>query len=705
MSSAPLLKQAAELVRSGRLDDAARCLDALLTHGPASADAYQLAGLVAVRRGQTRQALALLDQALLLAPDNAELHLNRATLLRQLGRLQEAAAALLAARPVAAAAGQPAVLRRLALALRAVGWADAALACLDEALAQDADDAATGIDRARLLADLERTDAALAAVRALQPHLPTSRQADGGQAQAARLLYRLGAFDEALSGYRAVTARSPDQAAAWTGVGTTCLRLGRYPEAITALRRARALAPADDAVAFNLATALDRSGTAAPDTVVAAYRDALAARPAAAGHWSKLLSVFAQLGRLDALAAHLDAFLRARATYGFFWKEPYYGLLSALDALLQADRADDVDAILRRAIGVAAATDPLVTDWFRFLLGALHHRRGEVAPARSLLRAAAGRLPFLEHVCAPDAFHDRAAAVPAPARHSFDAALTFGTATPARPAADDAAAVVLCACDAVYLRRFGALFSQSIDAFSAPSTLIHLHIVAPDTETPSVIDAIRARLRTCRLRYSHEPLPIGLGAAEQRTFFTCARFLRLPDFLAHYRRPMVVADIDAVFLGDPAGMTAALDADRPLALLYAPTTLAYLYDAVGAGLLAALPTTPVAQTFDTIKAFLLSWLSEGRMHYFLDQVALGLGVGVVNARGTTLGIRSFERRGAEVALGGAGFVQMRLEKSAPDFDQRIGAALENLEALRRDALTTTDGLRFAFRHFAGTLAS
>lgn len=690
-----------DLLRAGRLAEAADQVEALVTQGAAGAETLHLAGVIALQRGQRQRALGFLERSVAAPDTTTACHVTYATALRVTGRLTEAVAVLQRAQSLTP--GTPTIAAPLAEALQALGRTDAAIACLEEHLGRYPADGPARLALAGLLADHERRADALALVQAALPLLPGEDRAS--RTRAAALLMRLSAAATALPVLRRLCVQQPAVPATWNDLGMAWRALGRVDRALPALDRARRLAPEDDRFAFNRAVILEQGGspTADAETVLAAYREALRLRPRAAGHWSKLLGVLARSGRLEEMAAHLAAFVQVRAAYGFFWKEPYYGLLTAVDERLEAGDRERAEAVLHRALAAFAPLDPLLTDWVRFLLGSLHLRRGEAQVGQTLLRAAFRRLPFLEHVCLGDRFAERLARVADAERVRFEAALvceSLGEADTTPPAGVET--VVLCACDPVYLRRFGAVFALSIDLFANAGVLLHVHVVEPDARTPADLQAIRNRLRSVRLAYSWERLVRPLPPAERRTYYTCVRFLRLPQLLTLYQRPLVVADIDAVFLGDPRRFSQSLTQDQPLALLFAPKTLAYLYDAVGGGLLAALPTEPVQTVFERIRTFLLSWLLDGSMHYFLDQVALSLGVGAPDWPELALGVRPFERRGAEVALNGTGFVQMRLEKADADFDRRLDDLVQHLTGLRAAPEVSAAGLRFALRRFVGT---
>ena len=185
--------------------------------------------------------------------------------------------------------------------LRAQQNDDAALACLDEAIAIDPRLPFAPLSRAQLLAEQGRYAAALAdydgvlrtgalpeVAELRQALLETAfadldqRLAESPDDLAARFeratLRRLTGGDEAaLADYAAIVARDAQHADALNGRATTLLALGRLAEAIDAYARAVAAAPQCAELHYNLGNALQQRG----DLVAAraAYRQAIARSP------------------------------------------------------------------------------------------------------------------------------------------------------------------------------------------------------------------------------------------------------------------------------------------------------------------------------------------------------------------------------------------------------------------------------------------
>lgn len=114
-------------------------LQQAIAEGVAYADAFNLLGLSLALAGRQAEALAALDRALAQNPRYIEAHLNRAVLLNELGRFDEAQAAFASASDLgqADASGFPAVVgNRLANAHLRLGHDYRAAGALDEAIAQ-----------------------------------------------------------------------------------------------------------------------------------------------------------------------------------------------------------------------------------------------------------------------------------------------------------------------------------------------------------------------------------------------------------------------------------------------------------------------------------------------------------------------------------------------------------------------------------------
>ena len=90
MNSGTLGEQAVALHRSGRLAEAEDLYRQVLAGDPHDFTARHLLGVVRAQQGRNEDALVEIGAALALRPEDAEALLNRANVLRSLGRLDAA---------------------------------------------------------------------------------------------------------------------------------------------------------------------------------------------------------------------------------------------------------------------------------------------------------------------------------------------------------------------------------------------------------------------------------------------------------------------------------------------------------------------------------------------------------------------------------------------------------------------------------------
>ena len=165
-----LLRDAAALHRAGRLAEAEPLYLAILHEVPAHFDALHLIGVVRQQQGRDAEAIAFIDRALALRPDNAAALSNRALSLRALGRAHEA------------------------------------LACCDRALAVKPDFADAHNNRGLALAALKRPAEALKSYEAALSHAPAHIDALNNCGIA---LFEVNRLDEALVCFDRVLALRP----------------------------------------------------------------------------------------------------------------------------------------------------------------------------------------------------------------------------------------------------------------------------------------------------------------------------------------------------------------------------------------------------------------------------------------------------------------------------------------------------------------
>ena len=208
--------------------------------------------------GDHARAIADFDSALVLAPDDAALHLNRGVAKIHDGRPADAIADYDAAIRLRPDWHLPYFNR--AVALTDLGQRAAALKDYERAVRLKPDDAWIYVGQGDVLAasgDAARAIDAYDKALALRPEL------DDPRAKRASLLLRLGRPAEALPELDRVLATNPSKARLWRTRGEAKFQLARYADAAADLERALELAPRDGEVRRALARAWLGAGDAA----------------------------------------------------------------------------------------------------------------------------------------------------------------------------------------------------------------------------------------------------------------------------------------------------------------------------------------------------------------------------------------------------------------------------------------------------------
>jgi hypothetical protein len=97
-----------------------------------------------------------------------------------------------------------------------------------------------------------------------------------------------------------------------------------------------------------------------------------------------------------------------------------------------------------------------------------------------------------------------------------------------------------------YLDRFGARAVSAMAAAlaSIPDATFHLHVVDPTPALREKIDRLRERAPALRLGVSTETYRHQIEGYGRAEYYACARFLRAPEIMAHYRKPLLIVDAD-----------------------------------------------------------------------------------------------------------------------------------------------------------------
>ncbi len=188
--------------------------------------------------------------------------------------------------------------------------------------------------------------------------------------------------------------------------------------------------------------------------------------------------------------------------------------------------------------------------------------------------------------------------------------------------AERARYVVYVGCTADYFLKYGIVFVNSYAANSASGSLLHLHIVNPGEPFTNALSDISRRLPGLNLVVTTERAPIDAAAdpANAKSYYACARFLQLPGFLAHYGKPMLSFDVDAVVEGP---LERILDhvGGRDMGLVLREPIDSPWWDII-AFIVGVRPTPATLAYLRRVRNYILHFYEQRQMPWALDQLSL-----------------------------------------------------------------------------------
>jgi len=273
--------QVAQLRRQGQAAVADMLARQIVAAVPSSVDDLYCQASLLLEWNRPADALKRFDEACARGKAPAELLVDRAVALKELGRAGDAiesCRAALAQKPRFA----PAHLV-WGNALQTLEQHDEALEQYGAALKADANFAPARICRASLLMALSRTSEALPDLQRLVKQWPQDAHEQNRYGLALAELLR---FDEALALFDRAVALAPREASFWHNRGVTLWNMERYAEAVASYDRALALNPGLYVTMSNRANTLQElkrldEANAAHDRVVATWPDYVS------GHWNR----------------------------------------------------------------------------------------------------------------------------------------------------------------------------------------------------------------------------------------------------------------------------------------------------------------------------------------------------------------------------------------------------------------------------------
>ncbi len=320
-----VLQRAVQAHNRGNVAEAEALYRSVLTSDQNNFPALNMLGILQGQRRNFAEAIVLLDRALKVNPQSADVHANLAHIYFQSGDLQQAAASYtkaLTIKPDFALAHS-----NYSGVLRSLGRLDDALSHCDKALAAQPNFVNALNNRANVLFDLRRYPEALAVYEntiSLAPQMPQAWLGRGN------CLMELSRHTEAQSAYDKALQLNQGLAEAWLGRGNASNALRRHVEAQSAYDKALALNPRLTDAWIGLGNAL--AGMGRYDAAADAYKRALGVNSESAKVWLALATAMQALRRHD-------------------------------DALAACERALAIDPAIKRAEGLRFLTKLSIWEW------------------------------------------------------------------------------------------------------------------------------------------------------------------------------------------------------------------------------------------------------------------------------------------------------------------------------------------------------
>ena len=288
------------LFRQGRFAEVVEEGERLAIRHPRSGLLFQLLGTAQSRLGRSEAAIASLEKALAIAPDDAEARNNLGILLAGQGRDAEAIACF--SRAATLAPRHADVRNNLGILLGRTGRPAEALEAFEQAIRLRPSHAQTHFNLGNLLKDCGRMEDAAQAFRQAIACAPGHSAAYNNLGH---LLSGLGRSPEAVGLLSRAVAIKPDFVEAHNNLGVALGQLGRHDEAAAHFRAALRLQPGYAEASYNLGSLLGNLGR--PEEAIACFMRALEIRPIYARARAQKLHQLAVICDWDGLAADAAA--------------------------------------------------------------------------------------------------------------------------------------------------------------------------------------------------------------------------------------------------------------------------------------------------------------------------------------------------------------------------------------------------------------
>ncbi len=183
-------------------------------------------------------------------------------------------------------------------------------------------------------------------------------------------------------------------------------------------------------------------------------------------------------------------------------------------------------------------------------------------------------------------------------------------------------AVIFACCDVRYFYKYGTTFVNSFAQNAARGKLLHLHVLDPDAPFAAYIETLIAKvaIRNVAVTYEYAPVDEEPDFNLRRTFYSCARFLRMGALLAQHQKTIACFDIDTVFEAPLEPVLGCVD-DCDLGLVFRYPLDSPWLDIVANAVI--VKNTPQAcRYFSAVANFIRHFVGRGKLFWHLDQLAL-----------------------------------------------------------------------------------
>jgi protein O-GlcNAc transferase len=333
------LNQAVAAHRAGDLSRAESLYKLVLASDPKQFDAMHMLGIVAGQRGDYREGVRRITEALNIRPNATDGYIN-------LGRMQaelkdHAGACVSYSKALSLNPNLPLAHNNFSIILRRIGNCEEALRHCEKAVALAPNYPEAWNNRGNALFDLGRHDEALASYDRALALAPALAEALLGRGNALLALER---FEEAIASYDKVLSTRPDNADCHAGRGLALQALGRTDAALTSYERALAINPQNGDAWFSRGNALQQLRRF-PEAL-ASYDKALAIRPDFAEAYYDRGRALQALRRFDDALGDFGTALALKPLYADC-------LYSYGNALRELNRLEDAIAAFERLLDFA----------------------------------------------------------------------------------------------------------------------------------------------------------------------------------------------------------------------------------------------------------------------------------------------------------------------------------------------------------------